>query len=467
MYLYIFCLCSNKPVDVFNIKTENMTDVTETKKWPCEYCTFKNWPAAKKCTLCRAPRPIQLITDESSQVAQDIYKIAPLVSAQATPKISLVTPSSPASTSVGSASDKWPCSACTYLNYPRAIKCTQCMTPRAKVSLSLVPASAQSHDLTSPLSISVNIEESPHSSPSSRRSSPNSPEAAKAINNDRNRAVATGSGSGSSLGVSCGSSRDLISCSTSSSFSVAGNAGSKWTCKACTYSNWPRSQKCILCGTAKGRTTPEPNNSSADYTNIHDVEHSNTSGQRSRQRNSPTASVRNSETMELPQPSGGATASPVIYNNNDNKTDERRIKQLRNRIRDSDWLWLNACRGIVDGDVHAMESYLAANGDPSRQLTHDEVKILNRPSAFEIGYTLVHMAIRFQREDMLAALLTATDVASKAKKRVPCHVCPDIAADIVRDISLSLRQRKGDFPCYFVTDAVTFALPSGNYWLGL
>ena len=66
---------------------------------------------------------------------------------------------------------------------------------------------------------------------------------------------------------------------------------------------------------------------------------------------------------------------------------------------------------------------------------------------------------------MLAVLLTATDVAKKAKKRVPSHVAPDLAADILREISLAMRQRKGDFPCYFLTDASTFVLPAGEWWL--
>lgn len=53
-----------------------------------------------------------------------------------------------------------------------------------------------------------------------------------------------------------------------------------------------------------------------------------------------------------------------------------------------------------------MEAYKSSGGDIARQLTADEVRLLNRPSAFDVGYTLVHLAIRFQRQDMLAILLT-------------------------------------------------------------
>lgn len=62
--------------------------------------------------------------------------------------------------------------------------------------------------------------------------------------------------------------------------------------------------------------------------------------------------------------------------------------------------------GVVEGDLAAVEAYKSSGGDIARQLTADEVQLLNRSSAFDAGYTLVHLAIRFQRQDMLAILLT-------------------------------------------------------------
>ena len=55
---------------------------------------------------------------------------------------------------------------------------------------------------------------------------------------------------------------------------------------------------------------------------------------------------------------------------------------------------MNACIGLVEGDNGPVEAYLASGGDPARQLTHSEVLALNRNSAFDVGYTLVHLAIR-------------------------------------------------------------------------
>lgn len=62
--------------------------------------------------------------------------------------------------------------------------------------------------------------------------------------------------------------------------------------------------------------------------------------------------------------------------------------------------------GVVEGDLAAVEAYKSSGGDIARQLTADEVQLLNRSSAFDVGFTLVHLAIRFQRQDMLAILLT-------------------------------------------------------------
>ncbi|XP_045147170.1 ubiquitin thioesterase ZRANB1 isoform X2 [Echinops telfairi] len=114
--------------------------------------------------------------------------------------------------------------------------------------------------------------------------------------------------------------------------------------------------------------------------------------------------------------------------------------------------------GVVEGDLAAVEAYKSSGGDIARQLTADEVRLLNRPSAFDGGYTLVHLAIRFQRQDMLAILLT--EVSQQAAKCIPAMVCPELTEQVRREIAASLHQRKGDFACYFLTDLVTFTLPA-------
>lgn len=65
-------------------------------------------------------------------------------------------------------------------------------------------------------------------------------------------------------------------------------------------------------------------------------------------------------------------------------------------------------------------------------------------------------------------LLSGTDVSSKTisstvgSKRVPSEFCPNISTYIRRHVAASVRQRKSDFPCFYLaSELVTFALPSG------
>jgi len=62
---------------------------------------------------------------------------------------------------------------------------------------------------------------------------------------------------------------------------------------------------------------------------------------------------------------------------------------------------------------------------------------------------------------MLATLLSQIEGSGSGVKRVPSYVAPDLAADIRRHVASTVRQRKGSFPCYFVTELTAFALPAG------
>ena len=62
----------------------------------------------------------------------------------------------------------------------------------------------------------------------------------------------------------------------------------------------------------------------------------------------------------------------------------------------SDWLFLNACLGIVNDDLSAVKAYLRQDGDRARQLTKNESLVLGQQSVFTIGSTLVHLAIRYK-----------------------------------------------------------------------
>ena len=137
----------------------------------------------------------------------------------------------------------------------------------------------------------------------------------------------------------------------------------------------------------------------------------------------------------------------------------------------SDWLWLKAVAGLAEGGhkgLQAVQQYITAGGDLDRKLTSIEVSLLGHANLFDVGYTLLALALRFKREEAAAFLLTSSDMIEgegrSTRKRLPPHVCSDRAMEIQRLLTCALRPRKGpdSFFCYFVMDCPTFALPTGE-----
>ncbi|XP_045295139.1 ubiquitin thioesterase ZRANB1 isoform X2 [Leopardus geoffroyi] len=379
-------------------------------KWACEYCTYENWPSAIKCTMCRAQRPSGTIITEdpfksgSSDVGRDWDPSS--TEGGSSP---LICPDSSARPRVKSSysmenANKWSCHMCTYLNWPRAIRCTQCLSQRRTRSPTESPQSSGSG--SRPVAFSVDPCEE---------------------YNDRNK---------------------------------PNTRTQHWTCSICTYENWAKAKKCVVCD------HPRPNNIEAielaetDEASsiINEQDRTRWRGSCSSgnsQRRSPPTTKRDSEMkMDFQR----IELAGAVGSKEELEVDFKKLKQIKNRMKKTDWLFLNACVGVVEGDLAAIEAYKSSGGDIARQLTADEVRLLNRPSAFDVGYTLVHLAIRFQRQDMLAILLT--EVSQQAAKCIPAMVCPELTEQIRREIAASLHQRKGDFACYFLTDLVTFTLPA-------
>ncbi|KFO75049.1 Ubiquitin thioesterase ZRANB1, partial [Cuculus canorus] len=379
-------------------------------KWACEYCTYENWPSAIKCTMCRAQRPSGTIITEdpfksgSSDIGRDWDPAS--TEGGSSP---LICPDSSARPRVKSSysmesANKWSCHMCTYLNWPRAIRCTQCLSQRRTRSPT----------------------ESPQSSGSGSRAVPFSVDPCEEYN-DRNK---------------------------------LNTRAQHWTCSVCTYENWAKARKCVVCD------HPRPNNIEA--IELADTEEASSiineqdrarwrgscSSGNSQRRSPPTTKRESDVKMDFQR----IELAGAVGSKEELEVDFKKLKQIKNRMKKTDWLFLNACVGVVEGDLAAVEAYKSSGGDIARQLTADEVRLLNRPSAFDVGYTLVHLAIRFQRQDMLAILLT--EVSQHAAKCVPAMVCPEVTEQIRREIAASLHQRKGDFACYFLTDLVTFTLPA-------
>lgn len=72
----------------------------------------------------------------------------------------------------------------------------------------------------------------------------------------------------------------------------------------------------------------------------------------------------------------------------------------------------------MENNFSAVEAYLSCGGNPGRSLTNTEVALLNRNSAFDVGHTLIHLAIRFHREEMLPMLLAQISGSGPGIKRV-------------------------------------------------
>ncbi|XP_075113787.1 ubiquitin thioesterase ZRANB1 isoform X2 [Leptodactylus fuscus] len=347
-------------------------------KWACEYCTYENWPSAIKCTMCRAQRPSgAIITEEPFKSSAP--NVGTIERSGGSP---LICPDSSArprvKTSFSMENSKWSCHMCTYLNWPRAIRCTQCLSQRRTRSPT----------------------ESPQSSGSGLRSVPSPVDPCEEYN-DRNK-----------LNIK----------------------GQHWTCSACTYENGAKAKKCVVCD------HPAPNN--IDSIELADTDEASSiinEQDRARwrsgcssgnsQRRSPPMSKRDSE-MDFQR----IELAGAVGSKDELELDLKKLKQIKNRMRKTDWLFLNACVGVVEGDLSAVEAYKTSGGDIARQLSADEVRLLNRPSAF--------------------------DVSQHAAKCIPAMVCPELTEQIRREIAASMHQRKGDFACYFLTDLVTFTLPA-------
>ncbi|KAL7064579.1 hypothetical protein AAHC03_04677 [Spirometra sp. Aus1] len=113
-------------------------------------CTYANWPKSRKCTLCSSPKDLPRIEDEMKRLD---------VSASPTPS--------------EDHQSGWACSRCTFINRFNLEKCLQC-------------DSARSLDVTGRTAASACVQES------------------------------------------------LLS-------------SIKWRCNVCTYENWPKSRKCVMC----------------------------------------------------------------------------------------------------------------------------------------------------------------------------------------------------------------------------
>lgn len=342
---------------------------------------------------------------------------------------------------------KWICEYCTYENYPSSLKCTMCRGPKPFVNEDIYRLHGDKISNDEKFSSTIGSAAGPLDNNKSKCTK--WPTESCTYLNSSNVCIHCGStpisantlhehiqplriSQHSDLAQSLSQSRNSPPASLTNLENSRRTSQTKWMCPTCTYENWPKSTKCAMCGT--------------------------------------NSSIQRSQASSLIMPSPDRNVASDINQDDrykdyildasqgqNNHENERKLRHLK---RNADWNWLNACIGVIEGDPNPVEAYLSSGGDPARTLTASEVAILNRNSAFDVGHTLVHLAIRFQREDLLAILLSQIEGSGSGVKRVPSYVAPDIAADIRRHFASTIRQRKGNFPCNFVTEYPTFTLPA-------
>lgn len=283
---------------------------------------------------------------------------------------------------------KWCCEVCTYENFPLSRKCTMCRSAKPALNEDIFKLQDGASALPTPAQLP-----------------PTDLCGAEAVT-ERLKPLRISSPQGA----------------------ASASSVTKWPCPTCTYDNWPKAQKCAMCGSvnAAPHTSPSP------PTGINDI------------CNSQIASIHELEASSRRSKRRTTTATTNTNNNNNN----------------TDWLWLQACLGVVEGDARRVDAYLSRGGDAARALTPHEVELLDRASAFDAGHTLVHLAIRFQRQDILSTLLSRISGGGPGLKRSPSYIAADLASAIRRHIAACVRYKKGGFPCRYIDEFCTFYLPA-------
>ncbi len=363
--------------------------VTGVTKWPCPTCTYNNWLTSSKCTLCSSPRPNEVSPQWPSR------KYAPSstpvysgeVSNTHSPEINYKNSSSSDSSSHHKAlkcktKAKWACATCTYTNWPNAHQCVMCGAHKSKVKI--------------------------ESSSGTNRSYPIS------------ESILEYASSKGAVGGACVQEERIVpqvkpSRLKKESKNGKSNTEKKWKCQQCTFDNYSKSVKCVMCHARRtpspvyeDRTTP-PHSSHHTPSTRHTLLHTpplNANKMAVKSPPSPPSSPKplsSTATLNDKNSSKDSQTDNTLVEKIESlevaplslKSDSDQVRQIRNRLTNSDWLFLNACLGVMNGEMFAVKPYLRQVGDRSRQLTKDECLVIGQRHSLGVGSTLVHLAIRY------------------------------------------------------------------------
>ena len=268
---------------------------------------------------------------------------------------------------------KWSCQICTYLNWPKSNKCVQCYTPKSlttpsnDTNFNLIPQHAHS---ASPISNAFTSETIGGDSHANNALKPL--ETAKPISFLEKSPDHDGNQAGSNEDMKkSASTESLINeininvngdpksvkfempIQANTSTIANSEAIKKWSCASCTYQNWPKSQRCVMCHVQRN-ISAFSNKSLNSKPNIN---------------SNKNPKISNNAIMNKNNNNNNANA----VNSASNTKNYNLIKTLQLQI---DRLFLSACEGIVDADMSQLFRYINAGGDLTRYLTSDEVCLL-------------------------------------------------------------------------------------------
>lgn len=440
-----------------------------TTKWVCASCSCHNLPSMSRCTVCNSIKPTDinpiprlniggprlknfqfgtggvtnrgLISSASgASISSDMIIIDP-DNAFSRYRPTLVPSqregggrgrgehTSPGGSGGSGTQSKWVCSVCTYSNWPNSKQCTMCNTLRRQSPHISSVSSSSKESITNRVgnggSGDVGIaygESILDYVPRRIDYPPCSPGAVGGGVHDEVRVL-----SSQYMRDSPSNRPAKLKMGKKSSIDNRGSQ-KKWKCLKCTYENWSRASKCIMCQTARNKTpsppisdseTSQSPNPATKYTHHRRSSPSpSSSSSPIENANSPVSSLLHTRSLGINSnqatpsspghldtiapsavhliPCTATDNTPVeIYSPSTSITStSNEARQIRNRLSSSDWLFINACLGVVNEDVPAVKTYLRNEGDRARQLSRDECLVLGQPSIFSVGSTLVHLAIR-------------------------------------------------------------------------
>merc|ERR1712178_619062 len=96
-----------------------------TEKWKCSICTYKNYPATKRCAICYTEKVSSEVVEialEKCSLKSEIKNTTRIRNTCSTSSSKKIIESEKQD-SVEDEAVKWQCKICTFLNYPKSAKC--------------------------------------------------------------------------------------------------------------------------------------------------------------------------------------------------------------------------------------------------------------------------------------------------------------------------------------------------------